>query len=405
MIGIFIFALLISTISGQLTHGQTRVLYETFDPPSMNKSIWNYGYPWGTYYTHRANTNPRLVRVTQDGFLNITAIQERSTTVGVMTEFGALDIDFSSGAVNTNGKFCMKNGFIDINLRVPATESTWPAVFLVPEDSGRVPMLTVMEAFDARSRYFYGFKYTNDKGEVEEQNFVAVDKQTSDGVHRYGLDWGYDQITWYYDDKWVNTITKSDELKQVDKMCLVIGLGVGGKAQNSPINVPDYPSVMSVDLLEVWKPKYDGFYKFQNVQTGLLLEIDSASNDWGRSVLQWHDNGGDWQKWHVQYAGHGQFRLIAAHSRLGLDSDNWGTTDGTKLIQWPYHSGNNQLWKLQIVDENTPDIVQLINVHTIGNSDAPKMISVPADNILPGAQLHLWRDVNSDLQKWRMISL
>ncbi|CAF0810248.1 unnamed protein product [Adineta ricciae] len=405
MITICIISLLVSSVTSQLTHGQTRVLYESFDPPTLNTSLWNYGYPWGTYYTHRANTNQRLVRVTQDGYLNLTAIKERSITLGVMTEFGPLDIDFSSGAVNTNGKFCMKNGFIDITLRVPPTESTWPAVFLVPEDSGRVPMLTIMEAFDSRSRYAYGFKYTNSKGEVEEQNFIADNKQTSDNLHRYGLDWGYDQITWYYDDKWVNTITKSDELKQVDSLCLVIGLGVGGKAQASTINAAEYPSVMSVDLLEVWQPKYDGFYKFRNVQTGLLLEIDSALHDWAASVLQWHDNGGDWQKWHVQYAGHGQFRLITGHSRQGLDSDNWGTADGTRLIQYPYHSGNNQLWKLQIVDESKPDIVQLINVHTIGNSDAPKMVSVPATDTAPGARLHLWRDMNSDLQKWQMIRL
>lgn len=97
--------------------------------------------------------------------------------------------------------------------------------------------------------------------------------------------------------------------------------------------------------------------------------------------------------------------MLTAHSRLGLDSDNWGTNDGTKLIQWDYHSGNNQLWKIQVVDENTPDIVQLINVHTIGNSDAPKMISVPDSDTSAGVQLHLWRETNSNLQKWRMIPL
>ncbi|CAF1027534.1 unnamed protein product [Adineta steineri] len=405
MIIIFIFGLLTSSISAQLTHGQTRVLYETFDGPSLNTTIWNNGYPWGSYYNHRANTTPRQAKITPDGFLNITAMKERTITLGLMTEYGPIDLDFTSGAVNSNGKFCMKNGFIDISLRTPQSGSTWPSVFLVPEDGGQVPMLTVMEVFNSRTRYSYGFKYTNDKNEVEEISFVADNIQTSDGIHRYGLDWGYDQITWYYDDKWVNTQTKSDELRQVDNMCLVISLGVGGKSKETPIAPQDYPSVMSVDLLEIWQPKYDGFYKFQNVQTGLLLEINSATHNWGEQVLQWHDNGGDWQIWHVQYAGHGQYRLIVAHSRLGLDSDNWGTDDGTKLIQWPYHSGNNQLWKIQVVDENTPDIVQLINVHTLTNSDAGKMISVPANDVSAGVQLHLWRDLNSNLQKWKMIRL
>ena len=107
----------------------------------------------------------------------------------------------------------------------------------------------------------------------------------------------------------------------------------------------------------------------------------------------------------MQYAGHGQFRLITGHSHFGLDNPGSGVDDGTKLIQYPYHSGNNQLWKLQIVDENKPDIVQLINVYTIGNADTPKLVSVPENDTSAGVQLHLWRDLNSDLQKWQMIRL
>jgi beta-glucanase (GH16 family) len=295
LITVFIFLLLAPPISAQITHGQSRILYENFDTPSLSTSIWNTGYPWGSYYNHRANTLPRQAKVTGDGFLNITATRERSITLGLMTEFGPMDLDFTSGAVNTNGKLCIKNGFIDISLRVPETGSTWPSVFLIPENEGALPMLTVMEVFNSRSRYSYGFRYTNNQGSVQQDTFVAENKQTSDGIHRYGLDWGYDQITWYYDDKWVNTITKTNELRQVDNMCLIVALGVGGKAKDTPIDPQGYPATMSINLVEVWQPKYDGYYKFQNVQTGLLMETDSASLDAGARVLQWHDLGGDWQ--------------------------------------------------------------------------------------------------------------
>ena len=295
MLAICVFLLFISPVPAPPTDGQTRVLSESFSSPTLNTTLWNYGYPWGSYYTHRANTTPRQVRVTADGLLNITATRERSINQGIWTEYGPIDLDFSSGAVNTDGKFCIKNGYVEISVRVPETQSTWPTVFLVPDNQGQVPMLTVMEVFDARTRYSYGFKYTNDQGSVEEMSAIAQNRPTSDAVHRYGVDWGYDQITWYYDDKWVNTITKSNELKQVNNMCLVIGLGVGGKSKETPVDPRAYPSIMSVNLLEIWQPKYDGFYKFQNVQTGLLLEIDSASHDSGAKVLQWYDNGGDWQ--------------------------------------------------------------------------------------------------------------
>jgi beta-glucanase (GH16 family) len=295
MIKIFILLLLVWPIPAPPTDGQTRTLYEPFDLPSLNTTLWNYGYPWGSYYNHRANTIPRQVKITPEGLLNITATRERSINLGLMTEFGLIDLDFTSGAVNTNGKFCIKNGYVEVSVRAAATESTWPSVFLVPEDQGQVPMLTVMEVFDSRSRYSYGFKYTNGIGAVEEAGGIATSRQTSDAVHRFGVDWGYDQITWYYDDQWVRTITQSNELRQVNSMCLVIGLGVGGKSKETAIIPQAYPSIMNIDLVEIWQPKYDGFYKFQNVQTNLLMEIDSASQDSGARILQWHDLDGDWQ--------------------------------------------------------------------------------------------------------------
>lgn len=95
--------------------------------------------------------------------------------------------------------------------------------------------------------------------------------------------------------------------------------------------------------------------------------------------------------------------MLAGHSRQGLDAADWNTSNGTNLIQWDYHSGNNQLWKIQIVDENSPDIVQLVNVLTLTNWQPGKIVSVPTGDTSAGVQLQLWSNMNSDLQKWRMI--
>ncbi|CAF3485850.1 unnamed protein product [Rotaria socialis] len=390
---------------GHPTDGLARTFRETFDSPPLNTTIWNYGYPWGSYSNHRANTIPRQVKVTPDGLLNITAIPERSINLGISTEFGPIDIDFTSGALNTNGKFCIKNGYVEVQLRAPDLQSTWPSVFLVAQDQNTVPMITVMEVVDARSRYNYGFKYTNDQGGVEEVSERAENRPTSNGLHRFGVDWGYDQMTWYYDDGWVKTIIKSKELRQVDNMCLVIGLGVGGKSKETPVNPRAYPSIMSIDWIDMWQPKYDGFYKIQNVQTGLLMEIDSASNAPGARILQWYDIDGDWQKWHVQYAGHGQYRIIVAHSRQALDANYW-PIDGTLLIQRPYNSGNSQLWKINEAVGETPDVVQLVSVQSFNvPGSSGRLVSVPANSINAGVQLQLWQDVKTPNQKWKMIRL
>jgi beta-glucanase (GH16 family) len=287
--------LLASFTHAHPTDGLERIFYEPFDSPSLNTSVWNYGYPWGSYHNHRANTIPRQVKVTPEGYLNITATRERSINLGIFTDSGPIDLDFTSGAVNTNGKFCIKNGYVEVSLRASDVQSTWPSVFLIGEDQTTVPMITIMEVFDSRSCFTYGFRYANQQGTAEEVSYTADNRQTSNDLHRYGVDWGYDQITWYYDDTWVNTIIKSDELKQVDNMCLVIGFGVGGKSKETPIDPRAYPTIMSLDWIEMWQPKYDGFYKFENVHTGFLMEVGGSSQAERAPVLQWPDNDSDTQ--------------------------------------------------------------------------------------------------------------
>lgn len=93
---------------------------------------------------------------------------------------------------------------------------------------------------------------------------------------------------------------------------------------------------------------------------------------------------------------------MVAHSRQSLDAQGSDTDDGAKLLQWPYHNGPNQLWKIQEVT-GTTNLVQLINVNTLIESDLEKYVSVPAVNTQAGVQLELWQDFNSNLQKWRMI--
>jgi hypothetical protein len=73
-------------------------------------------------------------------------------------------------------------------------------------------------------------------------------------------------------------------------------------------------------------------------------------------------------------------------------------------VQWHYISGDNQLWKIEVVPDTT-DIVRLINVHSLSSSGAGKLVTVPANRTGVGAELQLWSDTNSDLQKWQMIRL
>ncbi|CAF0859620.1 unnamed protein product [Didymodactylos carnosus] len=390
---LFLF-LLVNQVNGHPTDGLAQTLKEEFDS-TLNTTLWNYGYPWGTYYNNRANMVPRQVKIIEQK-VELKATAERSINVGISNEYGTFDVDFSSGTINTNGKFCYTNGYIELLTRVSSVPSSWSTIFLVAQDQ-TLPEITVMEVFDNHKRFAYGIHYTSEEGNAQVMGGRSGEYNDNLGsdFHRYGVDFGYDQITWYFDDQIVNSFTIPKELEQVKDMCLVVSLGVGGKSQTRP-DPKTYPLTMTIDSVQVWQPKYDGFYKFINVNSNLLLEIDGASHDNSARVLQWHDNGGAWQIWHVQYAGNGQYRLIVSHSRQALDAFDWGQDDGTNLIQFPYHVGNNQLWK---VHENDDGTITLINVH------ANKVAGLAGASTNPGDQVSLWTSNGQPDQKWKMVQV
>jgi hypothetical protein len=78
--------------------------------------------------------------------------------------------------------------------------------------------------------------------------------------------------------------------------------------------------------------------------------------------------------------------------------------DGTPLIQYDYHSGNNQLWKIDDV-WGEPGVVQLVSVHALGATGGVKYVSIPDSATQAGVPLHLWRDVGNNDGNWKMIRL
>ncbi len=89
-----------------------------------------------------------------------------------------------------------------------------------------------------------------------------------------------------------------------------------------------------------------GFFEIRNRVTRKCMEIGGFSMSDGGLAVQWDCVGGDNQKWIVTpSAGRsGQFDIINKLSLKSLDASGW--TNGAKMTQWGYHSGDNQRFQL-----------------------------------------------------------
>src|SRR5207248_8592154 len=82
---------------------------------------WNVAYPWGRTHNYPAYIKDENITVS-GGTLNLQAKRE---------SFGGQP--FTSGAINSNGKFNFKTGYIEARMKLPAFLGAWPACWALQD--------------------------------------------------------------------------------------------------------------------------------------------------------------------------------------------------------------------------------------------------------------------------------
>ena len=380
--------------------GLRLVFEDKFDTtPSLNESVWNYNYPWGSTYNHQAYMIRRQVTGTDANQVKLTALAVRTSSVPstITADYGVLNLDYTSGAIYTNDQITLKRGLTIVNMRVPSETSTWPMIMVVPLDE-TLPMLT-MDVFNDRRNIGYSFRYTSTSGSSDSVSGVTRSSvNASLDYHSYAIDWGYDKVTFLYDNIVLRSFNKPTELKQLSEMRLVISLGVGGRSQTTTVETGDYPAVLSVNSVQMWEPRFDGRYKIMNANSRLFLEVENGVfTDFAR-VVQNNYKGTPAQQWDINYVGYNTYKITNANSRKVLDDFDWQTDDGAKIVQFSFQTKDNQLWRI-VENEDQNNTVTLINVW------AQKAASFVNVSTQAGTQLVLNEISDRADQKWILISM
>ncbi len=100
-----------------------------------------------------------------------------------------------------------------------------------------------------------------------------------------------------------------------------------------------------------WFVERAGAYcRIVNRKTGQCLAIASGSKEQGHRVCQW-PAGGPESLWLMEHRGEGFFRLTNCSSGFCLDMPN-PRNKGAVAIQWAFHGGPNQQWRLEAVESD-----------------------------------------------------
>ena len=231
------------------------VLDDDFDGTSLNSSLWNTQYPWGEDNNGDGSENCYLPsNVALDGRGHLVLTGQRGMVRGTGSDGKPKTWPYSSGQVNTYGKFSMTHGVLEVRARVPTGLGTWPAFWSLPADGSWPPEVDVMEVYGVDPgtvdmSYHWGTDHR--PKEKDSETTLPGGRAFSSDFHIFGCAISKEAITWYLDgvEQW--SFTGEAEFAQLAPLYLVCNLAIGG-AGGDPDGTP-MPVQYVIDYIRAWK--------------------------------------------------------------------------------------------------------------------------------------------------------
>jgi beta-glucanase (GH16 family) len=235
------------------------VWFDEFDGNGLpNPEKWGYetGYVRNSekqYYTNARLENAEV----KDGLLIITAKKDN-----FQNENKTFPI--TSASVISKGKGFWDRGRIEVSAKVPKSLGTWPAVWMLPENTkggwpkcGEIDILEHV-GFDPQKVHFnvhvekYNHTKKNNKGKI----VASADPDTK--FHVYAIEWFEDRIDFYFDTKKVFSYENEGEGETswpFDKpFYIILNLAFGGSwGGTNGIDESSLPQQFQIDYVRVWQ--------------------------------------------------------------------------------------------------------------------------------------------------------
>jgi autotransporter-associated beta strand protein len=222
----------------------------------LDPDKWSPAYPWTRVHNYPAYIRDEniLVNTNNNGLLQLWGKREN---------FGGQP--FTSGAINSNGHFNFglvgKAGYMEARMKMPNFLGAWPAFWSLQE--GWPPEIDVMEFVrngagspnTSPNNYVANVHFRNSAGQNASSWSGFRDAGAGDltaGFHNYGFRWNDNTLTWYIDGRQFHSYTGPDAIAQMQRMYLILNLGIGGWPGDPPAG-ENVNKSFDVDWVRVWQ--------------------------------------------------------------------------------------------------------------------------------------------------------
>ena len=186
-----------------------------------------------------------------DGTLKITAKREN---------FGGFE--YTSGRMKTQGNFNFKYGKAEIRAKLPATQGTWPAIWLLGSSHSTLgwPFCGEIDIMEQRGQlndksYVLGTVHWNHGSEYNPASY-SLDSQNIENLstewHLFTMDWTEDRIKIGVDNNYYYQINTNDSMPFFDPFFFIVNVAIGGTLGGN-IDPNFSQDTMEIDYIRVFQ--------------------------------------------------------------------------------------------------------------------------------------------------------
>ncbi|SNY64390.1 glycoside hydrolase family 16 protein [Paractinoplanes atraurantiacus] len=361
----------------------------------VDSSKWNFdvgGNGWGNQELQYYTSGTSNVAMDGQGHLVITARKGS----GGHNDCWNGTCQFTSGRIQTAGKFTQQYGHVEARIQVPNGSGLWPAFWML--GGGNWPTdgeIDIMEVVGRDPNRLFGTLHgPGYSGGSSFGGTLVAGSPWYQAFHTYAVDWSPNLIVWTVDGQEYFRATP-DSLRAAKgnvnwvfdhPFFIILNLAIGGNfGQGNPAGLPN-ESKMLIDYVHVststtTPPPSGGGKALKSNLNGRCVDIPNANPADGARLQMWDCNGSAAQQWTANSDG-----TMRAMGKC-MDPAGGALANGTPIQLVTCNGNPVQRFTLSAAGD-------LVNV------SANRCVDIKDVNPNNGAQLQLWDCGGTANQKW-----
>ncbi len=285
--------------------------------------------------------------------------------------------EYTSGLVETRGKFAQQYGRIEVRAKLPQGKGIWPAHWMLPASGKWPPEIDITEIIGHQPNVMHMTVHWGTSSDRKKRGDIFIGPDFSQDFHEFAVEWDKDAITWFVDGQQRLQVT---EYVPQEPFFIILNTAVGGNWPGCPNSQTQFPQYHDIDYVRVYAQEIPGEY---------FLSVLSENGKINAEPYQFRYDAGT-------------SVTLTAQAEIGYVFSSWsGDLEGAENPVNVLMDKHKKIRADFIKDINPPELLSL-NKQVMSSSD--ETVDLTAENVVDGDMNTRWSSVFSDPQ-WIQIDL